>query len=593
MKLAFARPGFLAVAAAVALGTSLAIVPVASSVASAAPHTSQVRATVFTLPLKKVGEINLSAAARAEHRTKVATQPQGAPISRSAAASSHYHAVDNVLLSHRPKGTLTTVPHPATTALSTRNVRGEMGFSGLTNVLQAGTNGGSDLEPPDQGLCAGGGYVMEFINNALAIYNKDGYQLVAPIGSANAFLQPTTDFFSDPRCYYDAPTKRWFYQEFTVGTVNAQGKEVTPSTQYEAVSNSPDPAGGYTIYSWDTTDSGMAHCPCFGDYDNLGADANGIYVTTDEFGITGGYNGVVFYGIAKGELETAAQTGIIPPVVGYRVPTDPFGQTYLFAPSSTPPGGRFAPGTEYFVESNPDRLSGSRVMVYALHDTSQLTLVSSGPPSLYRTGVRTERYAFPPNALQKPGPRPLGNAYQAPAGTLQSDFDAMMEPTYTNGHLYAQLDSATSRSTSGAAWFIFKPTLSGSTLSASVTHQGVVAVKGASLLYPYTAVNAKGQGYLLFSLSGRNNYPSPAYITYGATGPTGPVHIATPGADPEDGFTCYAAFVGPNYGGCRWGDYSMGAAMNGRIYMSTEMIPQAYRDEISNWGTYIWSAPAP
>jgi len=33
--------------------------------------------------------------------------------------------------------------------------------------------------------------------------------------------------------------------------------------------------------------------------------------------------------------------------------------------------------------------------------------------------------------------------------------------------------------------------------------------------------------------------------------------------------------------------------MNGRIYMSTEMIPQAYRDEISNWGTYAWSAPAP
>ena len=33
--------------------------------------------------------------------------------------------------------------------------------------------------------------------------------------------------------------------------------------------------------------------------------------------------------------------------------------------------------------------------------------------------------------------------------------------------------------------------------------------------------------------------------------------------------------------------------MNGRIYMSTEMIPQTYRDEISNWGTYVWSAPAP
>jgi hypothetical protein len=168
-----------------------------------------------------------------------------------------------------------------------------------------------------------------------------------------------------------------------------------------------------------------------------------------------------------------------------------------------------------------------------------------------------------------------------------------MEPTYTNGNLYAQLDSATSTTTSGAEWFILKPSLSGTTLSASVTHQGTVAVKGTSLMYPYTAVNAKGEGYLLFSLSGTRNYPSPAYITYGATGPTGPVHVATPGAAPEDGFTCYAAFVGPNYGGCRWGDYSMGVAMGGRIYMGAEMIPQAYRDEMGNWGTYIYSAPAP
>ena len=112
----------------------------------------------------------------------------------------------------------------ATTALTNQNVPGTIGFAGLTNVLQATTHGGSDLEPPDQGLCAGGGYVMEFINNALAIYNKNGYQLVAPIGSADAFLQPTTSFFSDPRCYYDAPTKRWFYQEFTVGGINSVGQ---------------------------------------------------------------------------------------------------------------------------------------------------------------------------------------------------------------------------------------------------------------------------------------------------------------------------------------------------------------------------------
>jgi hypothetical protein len=571
---------------AVALGAGMAIVPLVSSTAPAAAsaRSSQVKATVFTLPLKVVGQVNLGDLAKTQHRTKVAAIRQGAHITRLAARG-HFRAVDNYLISRRPKGRPTGLPHAAPTGLSTKNVPGERGFSALTNVLQAETQSGVDLEPPDQGLCAGGGYVMEFINNALAIYNQHGFQLVAPVGSAAAFDQKG-GFFSDPRCFYDAPTKRWFYQEFILGA--------TTSTQFEAVSNTPDPTGSYTVYSWDTTDSHGNGCPCFGDYDNLGADANGLFVATDEFSISGpAYNGVIIYGIAKGELETVAQTGIIPPVVGFRIPMDPFGPPEIVAPATTPPGGRYARGTEYFIESNPNKFSDDHLMVYAMHDTSELTLFTSGPPSLFRTEVKVQGYAVPPPASQRPGPRPLGNAYQAPLSPLQTDFDAEMEPTYTNGQLYAQLDSATTSNTSAADWFILKPKLSGTTLSASVVHQGTVAVKGANLLYPETAVNAKGDGYLMFSLSGPHNFPSPAYVAYGANGPTGPVIVATPGADPEDGFTCYSAFVGPSYGGCRWGDYSAGAVMNGRIYMSTEMIPQAYRDLISNWGTYIWSAPAP
>ena len=595
MRIPFGRSRFLPATAAVLAGVGLAAAPLASAAAPAAASakSSVVHATVFTLPLNVVGQVNLSAVASAEHRQQVRSLRQGAHISRAVAGSTGFHVADNAVISRRPTGTAGTRPAAATTGLSTNNVPGEVGFSALGGVQQAGTTGGLDLEPPDQGLCAGGGYVMEFINNALAIYDKNGSQLLPPVGSPAVFAQPTTDFFSDPRCYYDAPTKRWFVQEFIVGSVNSAGQEVTPSVQFEAVSNTQDPTGTYTVYSWDTTDASQPHCPCFGDYDNLGADANGIYVATDEFGIQHGYNGVVIYGIAKGELETFNQTGILPPVVGYRIPTDPFGQTEIISPASTPPGGRFAPGTEYFVESNPDAFSDNHLMVYAMHDTADLTLFTSGPPTLYRTEVTTEPYAFPNDAAQKPGPRPLGAAYQAPAGGIQADFDAEMEPTFTSNTIYAQLDTATKSGSNAADWFNIKPALSGNTLSASVTRQGTVAVKNASLLYPYTAVDASGKGYLLFSLSGPNNYPSPGYIRYGATGPAGPVIEATQGAAPEDGFTCYAAFVGPNYGGCRWGDYSMGVFSNGRVFMGAEMIPQGYRDTLTNWGTYIWSAPPP
>ena len=37
----------------------------------------------------------------------------------------------------------------------------------------------------------------------------------------------------------------------------------------------------------------------------------------------------------------------------------------------------------------------------------------------------------------------------------------------------------------------------------------------------------------------------------------------------------------------------MGVALGGKIYMAAEMIPPSARDLLTNWGTYIWSAPPP
>ena len=563
----------------------------ASTGAGAATASSVVPAPTFSPPLSIVGQVNLSTLATQAAATPAET-PQGAPVSPATGA---YRSVDNSILAHAPHGTATNVPNPPTTPITNTNVADEAGFSAMGGVQQAGAKNGVDLEPPDQGLCAGNGYVMEFVNNALAVYNRGGAQLLAPINSAALFQQPAGTFMSDPRCYFDAPTKHWFYQEFDLATLNSSGQVVTPSTQFLAVSTTADPTGTYVIYSFPTTDTSTTGCPCFGDYDELGADNNGIYITTDEFGVaSGAYNGVIVYAVSKETLELPPGTVPLPPVFGYRLTSDPFGQPYIVAPTSTPPGAKFAPNTEYFVESNGDALNDHRLVVYALNDTSVLATPGVRiPPTLYRTMVFSEPYTQPNPAAQKTGRRPLGIAVQGPLGVLQADFDAEMEPTYVNGQVYAQLDTATTSGSNAVDWFIIAPTLSGTTLTATMAHEGVVAVKGTSLLYPYTAVNSSGVGYLLFSLSGASNYPSPGYISYNIDGPTGSVIVASPGAVPEDGFTCYAAFVGPTYGGCRWGDYSQGVVMGQRVFMSTEMVPSGFRDTYTNWGTYIWSAPPP
>jgi hypothetical protein len=33
--------------------------------------------------------------------------------------------------------------------------------------------------------------------------------------------------------------------------------------------------------------------------------------------------------------------------------------------------------------------------------------------------------------------------------------------------------------------------------------------------------------------------------------------------------------------------------MGNRIYMAAEFLPPTYRDVLTNWGTYIYSAPPP
>jgi hypothetical protein len=575
--------------ATVSACTALTLVGISGVTSSAAASVAApVKVVTFTPALTVVGTVTLSKLSPPV--TKVATSSQGTAPD-AAQNKPNRRVVDPQVVTHRADGKAITTPDPSRSSVTTENVRGEHGFDGLTGADQAEANGGIDLEPPDQGLCVGAGYVTEFINNALTIYQPDGAQLLATIPSYELFNQSSTDFFSDPRCYYDAPTKRWFLQEFIVGTVGANGQATSPSLQFLAVSDTSDPTGSYTIWSINTTDASTPGCPCFGDYDQIGADDNGIYIATDEFSTAGSaYNGVVLYALSKELIETYASTTIPPVVYGYRITKDYFGQPYILSPTETPQGARFAPNTEYFVESNGNASSDDHLAVYALNDTS--LLANPAPPNLYTTEVTVEPYAAPPDAKQAPGSLPLGKSVQDPEGAIQTDFDAVMQTSYLDGHIYGELNTATSSGDDAAAWFILTPKLAGSSLTTSVAHQGYVAPKGASVLYPITALDKSGQGFMAFAVSGTSTYPSAAYVSYGGNGPTGPIRIAVSGAAPEDSFTCYAAFVGPNYGGCRWGDYSMGVASGDRVYMATEIVPPASRDELTNWGTYVWSASA-
>src|ERR1700730_2729598 len=78
-----------------------------------------------------------------------------------------------------------TLPHVP--GLELGESENAFGFKGLSNVDQASVNLGFSVEPPDQALCVGNGFVFERVNDAFAVYDQHGVLLAGP-AQANAFF---------------------------------------------------------------------------------------------------------------------------------------------------------------------------------------------------------------------------------------------------------------------------------------------------------------------------------------------------------------------------------------------------------------------
>src|SRR6266508_2737634 len=215
------------------------------------------------------------------------------------------------------------------------------GFEGLNHYQQRFARGGNQfsLEPPDQGLCVGNGSVVEAVNDVLNIFNTSG-QSVLPDNTAtnivsgfprnvnhavdlNSFYgyAPAIDrahgnvrgqFVTDPSCLYDAATQRFFVVVLTLEVVPTSGAFTRVNHLDLAVSQTSNPTGGWNLYRIDVTNDGSpgntgGPCPCLGDYPHIGADANGVYLTTNSYPWgPGSFDGAQIYAISKAQLAAGA-----------------------------------------------------------------------------------------------------------------------------------------------------------------------------------------------------------------------------------------------------------------------------------------------
>jgi hypothetical protein len=511
-----------------------------------------------------------------------------------------------------------SVPHVPGTAVDP-GTGGATGFTGLDGAQQlaAGTgiyaNSQTDASPPDQGLCVGQGDVVETINVAVRVYATDGTPLT-PAVPLNQFVgtspesvgggAPFGTFLSDPRCYYDTGTGRWFLTVLAVATDPATGAFATSAWQYVAVSQTPDPAGSWTVYSFSTTDDGTGGtpadpgCPCLGDQPLIGADANGFYVATNEYSIAGpDFNGAQLYAMSKLGLETGANTTVthLQPGSDGAIIAAVGGVPYSLQPATSPDAtfDAAAGGTEY-LESSLDfgvgpvgvGIRAQDLAVWALSNTSSLSSVTPSV-SLSVTVVPSELYAQPPRAAQAPGT--LITDPHLPQ--LDTNDDRLYQVVYAGGELWSSLGTAVTTqqgpTLAGVAWFVTAPSNGTGGVAATMAGQGYLSVNQEDLLYPSIGVTPAGKALMVFTLAGPDYHPSAAWAPLSASGGAGPIHIAAAGTAAADDATMLKSFAG-NGASIRWGDYSAAVSdPSGTVWMATEYIPGAERTPLVNWSTYV------
>ena len=478
------------------------------------------------------------------------------------------HAARQIPRARGAAARASAVPRAASAGMSAKLGKLLANFNGVSSRDSAVTNFNQEFEPPDQGLCAGNGFVVEMVNSAYTVYKPNGQVVTGPFNVNGPFSEGLTQFTSDPRCYYDASTNTWFATILFISGGDF-GPFGNTSHLDIAVNTSGDPTGPWTDYQIDTTDPSGNGCPCFGDQPTLGIDSQNVYVTTNEFSINGPqFNGAQIYAFSKHDLVSLSPT----------VNMAHFGNLNIggsIAASVQPALTTGTPSAEYFLNSlDPNGTGDQRIGLWAL--TKPGAVSAGGTPTLSSVVLNSEAYAIPPNAQQR-----------GATSLINTGDDRMQQTQFINGSIWGELTTAVtipgdSAQRAGGAWFQVQPQLSGDTLAGgTLVNQGYVAVSGSNFIYPALQVAPNGAAAMVGTLTGSKTFPSAAYTTLAPSSSAfGPVHVSAAGT------TNYAPTS------TRWGDYSWAVLdpSGTSVWMATEYVPpkpSQTPDGIANWGTRV------
>ena len=341
-----------------------------------------------TVPLQRVGSSSFASA-------PMATDVSGVPDEIDAAvnggdADGNGEDGSGIIgLNRSLPGTATGHGSPTSSKPKSNPVL-DIHFQGLNFHDQRFANGGNQfsVEPPDQGLCAGNGFVLETVNDVLQVYDGSGNALLnggQPVDLNTFYGYPAAinrttgargPSITDPSCIFDQAIGRFVHVALTLDHVGTTPNLTGTNHLDIAVSDTGDPTGTWTIFKLPVQNNGTDgtpdhHCNngfCLGDYPHIGADANGIYLTTNEFAFFGPgfFYGAQVYGIGNNVLTGGSGSVVLFDTLG----AGPDGAGFTVWPAQTP-GNQF--DTDDGVQS-----SSSAPMRY-FPTTAQATSSCCGP----------------------------------------------------------------------------------------------------------------------------------------------------------------------------------------------------------------------
>ena len=459
-----------------------------------------------------------------------------------------------------------------------------------------------DVEPPDQGICAGNGNVVETNNiGEILIFNK-ALKRVSPVIPLDTLMGLTKRHWSsggDPTCLFDrANGGHWFFSQLVSASPESKGgpfagcfisgpmAKANTCFQAIAVTKGSSPFGPYNVYflnaNYNPKEPGAPFL--LNDFAKTAATRDAFLLFYDDFPLN-------TPGLGGNQLAVFDWTGL-----------RNLNSTGCSACSGIRFGGQLFSGVQHYY--NPGNTP-----------SGILAPQMAGPIPLGNECHKAKLLGAPLSAVR-----------HCPLAGIATNSDQVTQASQGNGQLWAGANteivqtyaaSNTPETHAGAAYWVVGTQSFDQTGRFSLTSQSYLSAMHEDLEFPAFAAGASnGRAIVSFTLNGNGGtagadnggfFPSSAFGRLTSTSGTllqSTINIAALGQSPQDGFSEYLNYPSatPAFRP-RWGDYGSAVLMGGKYYFASEYIqspncepPQftltigtcgGTRNGFANWGTSV------